>query len=136
MSVNLCKKVVMGEAMGLGAPAPLPALASVSALLCRERRHPCRLFSVRPGRPRSQGGHDSALGKRRTTRVLRRISSLRRLSLLVLFLTHHGTPRINAACIGAPPAHVHRGTWHPCIVRGIWPMGDACVAPTKDWGAA
>ena len=51
-----------------------------------QRSHPCRLFSMRPGRPRSQEGHDSALGKMRTTRVRGPISSLRRFSPLVLLL--------------------------------------------------
>ena len=74
MSINLCKTVVMGGAIGL--PLRLPA----------RRSHPCRLFSMRPGRPRSQGRHDSALEKMRTTRVRQRISSLRRFSLSVLFL--------------------------------------------------
>ena len=76
MSGNWCKKVVMGEAMGFAAPAPLPALASVSALLDAAWK------AALPGKARL------GVGKRRTTRVLRRISSLRRSSLLVLFLTH------------------------------------------------
>ena len=84
--MNLCKKVVMAEASALAAQATLPAPGLMPALFCWERRDPYRLFSMRPGRPRSQGGHDSALGKRRTTRVRRGISSLRRFSLLVLFL--------------------------------------------------
>ena len=97
--------------MGLAAQATLPALAS------------CRLLSMRPGRPRSQGGHDSVLGRMRTTRVWRvpsrRNSGVTAEAAKTWWRHHHGAV-VASTAPAAPTRRRHHGT-HQCIERAAAP---------------
>ena len=100
------------------------------------RSHPCRLLSMRPGRPRSQGRHDSALGKMRTTRVWRvpsrRNSGVTAEAAKTWWRHHHGAV-VASTAPAAPTRRRHHGT-HQCIERAAAPWHTLHLCIVRAYG--